>query len=181
MEMYGFYNKLVTGVAQMIYENSIIFKDLLPSQMELVRPLFIHMEKSAGSILFEQGEQAGNLFIVLDGEVEVKYKPEDGPALVVTRIRPEGVVGWSAALGNPNYTSSAICATNCELLSVGGDDLRRLCEQNPDLCPIILERLAAMIAKRLRNTHNHVIDLLKQGLGIQLDIPEPVESLQDTT
>ena len=152
-----------------------LFKTLLPEQLDLVEPLFYQHEESAGTVLFEQGDKAECLYIVIEGEVAIKYKPEDGPALLVTRVRPENVVGWSAALGNPNYTSSAICSSDCTLLCVKGDDLRELCEKHPDICPIILDRLATMIAKRLQNTHSHVIELLKQGLNISVNAKLPVE------
>ena len=33
---------------------------------------------------------------------------------------------------------------------------------------LLLERLAAVIAERLRNTHHHVIALLEQGLRIRM-------------
>jgi CRP/FNR family transcriptional regulator len=153
----------------MTYEHINFFKDLSPEQRQLIEALFVYREYDAGTVLFEQGETANRLFIVLYGEVEIVYKPEDGPALTVTRVPSNNIVGWSAALGNPNYTSSAICSTDCAFLYVSGEDLRNLCVQYPDLCPIILDRLAVMIAKRLRNTHQHVIDLLKEGLQIQSD------------
>ena len=153
----------------MTYEHINFFKDLSPEQHRLIESLFLYQEDGAGTVLFEQGEVTDCLFIVLGGEVEIVYKPEDGPALVVTRVPSNNIVGWSAALGNPNYTSSAVCSTNCAFLYVSSEDLRNLCAQHPDLCPIILDRLAVMIAKRLRNTHQHVIDLLREGLQIQRD------------
>lgn len=159
----------------MLYENTVIFKNLTTEQRELIQPLFKCHEESAGTTIFEQGEEASYLYIVIEGEIEIIYKPDDGPPLVVTRVRPENVIGWSAVLGNPEYTSSAVCTINSTMMSVRGSDLRQLCENYPDLCPIILDRLATMIAKRLRNTHSHVIDLLRQGLEIKNILPVPVE------
>jgi hypothetical protein len=50
------------------------------------------------------------------------------------------------------------------MLRVRGEDLRNLCNENPDTGILILERLATVIAERLRNTHDHVMALLLQGL-----------------
>jgi CRP-like cAMP-binding protein len=96
--------------------------------------------------------------------VLIEFKPDDGPVLTIAHIRPDGVVGWSAALGSPEYTSSAICETDCTLLRVSGASLRDLCRKHPETGAILVERLAAVIAKRLRNTHGHVLALLEQGL-----------------
>ena len=163
------------------FDDIILFENLEPEQRALVEPLFTPRQECTGTVLFRQGDPASCLFIVIEGEVNVKYKPEDGPALIVARIRPESIVGWSAALGNPNYTSSAVCSTDCTLLCVHGKDLRDLCEQHPDICPIILDRLAIMIAERLRNTHGHVIALLKQGLRINMDNKLPAKQLQESS
>ncbi len=143
-----------------------LFNNLNIHQRALVGQLFVPCDAQAGDILFSQGNPAEYLYLVAQGEVAIQYKPEDGPALIVARVHCEGVVGWSAVLGSPIYTSSSVCSTDCRLLRVRGDDLRALCENHPDTGKLILERLAAMIAIRLRNTHEHVIALLQQGLQI---------------
>src|SRR5512134_1594836 len=97
-----------------------------PEEIETLRPLFQVAQLPAGAILFEQGCPADQFYIVIAGEVIIRYKPEDGPALILTRVREQGVVGWSAAIGSPAYTSSAVCATNCRMLCVRSEDLRAL-------------------------------------------------------
>jgi hypothetical protein len=55
------------------------------------------------------------------------------------------------------------------MLRVRGEDLRILCEQHPDTGILILERLATVIAERLSNTHDQVMALLVEGMGISSD------------
>ena len=148
-----------------IFDQLPFFEGLSPDQLELLRPLFIPCDCYSGTVLFEQGDLAADLFIVIVGEVTIEHKPDDAPPITITRVRPGGVVGWSAALGNREYTSSAICSTYSQMLRVRGADLRNLCEQHPDTGILILERLAAVIAERLSNTHDQVMALLQQGLG----------------
>jgi CRP-like cAMP-binding protein len=149
-----------------------IFQDLTSQQIGLLGNIFVLSYEPTGTTLFEQGEETDYLFLVVEGEVNLRYKPEDGPVITLARVRPEGVVGWSAALGNPTYTSSAVCASDCELLRVRGEDLRQLCDGHPETGTLVLDRLATMIAERMRLTHNQVIALLEQGL--QIDENKPV-------
>jgi CRP-like cAMP-binding protein len=146
-----------------------LFQDLNEAQLNLLRPLFTFCDGMAGTLLFEQGEPAEYLYLVIEGQVSVRYKPEDGPELVVSRVRSGGVVGWSAILGNRTYTSGAICTCQSQMLRVRGSELRSLCDHHPETGVIILERLAAVIAERLRNTHEEVFKLLKQGMGSMVD------------
>jgi hypothetical protein len=60
------------------------------------------------------------------------------------------------------------------MLRVRGEDLRTLYARHPDTGQQVLERLAAVIAERLRNTHHHVIELLQQGL--RLDVSKSVSA-----
>lgn len=161
-------------------ELSSAFENLNEDQLELVGPLFVPRHEPAGTVLFDQGDPAECIYVVIKGEVHINYKPEDGPSLIVARIRPTGVVGWSAALGNPNYTSAAYCADDSSMLCIRGEELRKLYEENPEIGEIILEHLAVMIAERLRNTHSHVIALLQKGLRIKLDRKEKVEQVRES-
>jgi CRP/FNR family cyclic AMP-dependent transcriptional regulator len=157
------------------FPNLFLFRDLLPDQLKLLHPLFIPCEFDADTILFEQGEPAENLFAVVSGEVVVNFKPDDGPIIVVARVQPGSIVGWSAALGSRRYTSSAACTTCTQLLRVRGDDLRRLCLQHPDTGEIFLDRLATVIAERLHSTHDLVLSLLQLGLNTSVEKVDKID------
>jgi CRP/FNR family cyclic AMP-dependent transcriptional regulator len=151
------------------FPNLFLFRDLVPEHLKLLHPLFIPCDFTADSVLFEQGDPADNLFAVVSGEVVVNFKPDDGPVIVVARVQPGSIVGWSAALGSRRYTSSAVCTIYTQLLRVRGDDLRRLCLQHPDTGTIFLDRLATVIAERLHSTHDLVLSLLQLGLTTTLE------------
>jgi CRP/FNR family transcriptional regulator, cyclic AMP receptor protein len=153
------------------YDRVRFFQELSPEQLALIQPLFVPCNLYAGTIIFEQGEITDYLYLVTDGEVVVRFKPDDGPALTVAHVRPLGMVGWSAALGSSTYTSSAVCFSECHLLRVRSADLRELCDKHPDTGAIVLEHLATLIAQRLRNTHTHVLELLRQGMQLQTTLP----------
>jgi signal-transduction protein with cAMP-binding, CBS, and nucleotidyltransferase domain len=149
-----------------LLENFSLFEGFSAGEKDCLRPLFLFSYVPEGTTLFDQGDPAEHFYIVADGEIIIRYKPDDGPTLVLTRVHKEGVVGWSAAIGSPTYTSSAICAEHSQLLRVRGEDLRHFAEANPDTANLLLERLALVIAERLRHTHPQIMTLLEQGLHI---------------
>lgn len=149
-----------------LFDRLSLFQDLTPEQRTVLRSLFAPSQEESGTIIFEQGDPAEHLYLVVEGEISVRFKPDDGPPLIVAHVRPEGVVGWSAALGSPTYTSAAVCTQPSLLLRIRGCDLRGLCEHYPETGSIVLERLAAVISERLRSTHDQVIALLEQGLRV---------------
>ena len=146
-----------------------LFKGLEPEDLDLLAELF-HLETYArNALIFNQGDPANRLFVLLKGRVEIRFKPYDGEAWTVTTIEKGGIFGWSAALGRKSYTSCALCIGECEALHVEGALLRKLIDEYPKTGVILLDRLATVIAERLRNTHAHVIGLLQEGMAIQTE------------
>ena len=117
-------------------------------------------------MIFAQGERAEFLYVVIEGEVCIQFKPDDGPELVVNRIKDGGVFGWSAAFGSEFYTSGAICTQSAKLLRVRGADLKMLRKNHPETGILILERLATIVARRIENNgaHSQVVAFLEHGL-----------------
>lgn len=151
------------------FPSLFLFQELSTEHLELLSPLFVPCDFATDAVLFEQGDPAEHLFAVVSGEVVINFKPDDGPLIIVARVQPGSIVGWSAALGSRCYTSSAVCTTYTQLLRVRGDDLRRLCLQHPNTGTVFLDRLATVIAERIHSTHDLILSLLQLGLTTTLD------------
>jgi len=141
------------------------FKGLSKQDVELLSKKFTPETFPSDTVIFSQGAPANCLYILLTGQVSIRFKPHDGEVLPVTDISPGDVFGWSAALGRDVYTSCAVTTLDSEALSIRGKDLRELCTNHPETGVLILERLAAVIAERLKNTHQKVVELLWQGVN----------------
>lgn len=140
------------------------FSGLEQAEIDLLSTRFNAEDQPAGHVFFHQGEHADRLYLVVSGKVSIRFKPYDGDVLPVAEIGPGGVFGWSSALGRRAYTSSAVGAEDSTTLSIRGAALRKLCETHPGTGVVLLERLAEVIAERLRNTHEHVIEILRQNM-----------------
>lgn len=134
-------------------------------QVEILSPIMVDVRFNASQTVFEQGDPAAYLYFVIDGRVSIRFKPEDGPILSVADVKDGGVFGWSSALGSACYTSSAICMQEGLFVRIAGEDLKILCQEHPETGILILNRLAGVIAQRLRGTHEQVVALLHQGLN----------------
>ncbi|MPM65982.1 hypothetical protein SDC9_112886 [bioreactor metagenome] len=133
-------------------------------------PLVTLCHIAAGTTIFKQGEAANYLFILEKGQVEIVFKPFDGPALSVSRLGKGDIFGWSSTLGRKGYTSAAQALCDCEAYRISGKDLQRLCEDDPQSGVVILDRLASAIAERLECTHTEIMGILNQGMNLDLDL-----------
>jgi CRP-like cAMP-binding protein len=147
-----------------ILEQFPLFDGFSEEQMTLLSPLFVSGEYHAGTVIFEQGEPAVYFYLMISGEVAINYKPEDGQDIVITRIKPGGMIGWSAVIGRRSYTSAAICTEYTKLLRVRGSDLQTLCVEHPETGNQFVDRMADVVAQRLESNHPQVLQLLENGL-----------------
>lgn len=151
------------------YGQLSIFQGLTSQQVSQFCGLLEFCRFPKGTTIFQQGQMATNLFILLNGEVMVSYKPYDGPPLIVARVQPGGVFGWSAALGREAYTSGATAEMDVYAYRVSGTALHHFCKKNPQIAVVLLDRLASVIAERLRNTHDEVLGMLTRGMDLTDD------------
>jgi CRP/FNR family cyclic AMP-dependent transcriptional regulator len=148
-----------------------LFEDFSAEQLEQVSQLFVPCSCHAGTVIFEQGDPADYLYTVVSGEVLIRYKPDDGPPINITRLRDGCVFGWSALIKRRKYTSSVECAVHTQLLRVSSSDLQNLCEKYPETGTIILDRLIAAIIDRLRATSPEMYALLESSLRNGVNCP----------
>jgi CRP-like cAMP-binding protein len=140
------------------------FLGLSEEELLFVLSFFTSASYVGGTTIFEQGDKACNLFLVVSGEIIIRYKPDDGPIMTVTRVQPGGVFGWSAAMGNSTYTSGAVCSLNSEVLSIPGETLKMICRQNPTIGDVLLNRLSLVIAERKRNQLGQISTILNDNI-----------------
>ena len=154
-------------------EDIAFFQGLSSADRKRILANFRAEDHRAGEVFFQQDQLADRLYLLVSGRVEIRFKPYDGEALTVSIIEAGGVFGWSAALGRSSYTSGAVCTADGRCLSIRGRDLRRICEDHPATGVILLERLSEVIALRLTSTHDHVMELLRQGVRPGREVRNP--------
>lgn len=137
-----------------------LFQGLTAIETDLLKQIFESYYCHADTDIFEQGDPALYLYLILNGAAIIRYKPYDGVAMTLTRLRSGDVFGWSAVVGRKRYTSSVISETAIETLRIRRDDLWFLVEEHPEIGKTIIDRLARMVSPRWTNAHSQIELLL---------------------
>lgn len=103
----------------------------------------------AGETIFCEGDKADELFIVAEGEVDIKYTLGSGEERIVDTLVPGELMMWSA-LVEP-YRSTAVGTTRSEtkLIAIKAEALRALCDEDHEMAHNIMLSLVKMLATRL--------------------------------
>lgn len=152
-----------------------LFEGLSGEQLEQFAALLDICYLTKGMRVFEQGDAAEYLYILLEGEVLIRYKPYDGDELTVARVVPGGVFGWSAALGRSVYTASTVVVQDGKAYRLRAEKLQKLCGQCPETGVILLRRLTEVISQRVQVTHEQIFGILSQSMDSSGDCEREFE------
>jgi CRP/FNR family transcriptional regulator, cyclic AMP receptor protein len=141
-----------------------IFQGLDANKLELLKPLFEIYSCPSGTVIFQQGDPAEFLYLVVNGQVDMSFKPYDGVSITISHASKDDLFGWSAVVGSDRYTSSAIANENVEAFRVRGSELRRFCRDHPEAGQDILDRMANGVSFRWTDAHKQVQSMLLQGM-----------------
>lgn len=139
-----------------------LFDGLNCGRLEKLACLCRGYSYSRGITIFNEGDEATELYILTDGRVslEMDLRPvADRPAIptaleVVTKGE---CFGWSALVQPYVYTTSGRCMTNCNTLAIKGELLRNMLAGDIGLGYEVMNKLAQIIALRLSHTRTRLI------------------------
>lgn len=109
--------------------------------------------RQAGDFIFREGEAAREMFVILDGEVEVLVGN-----LRVEVAGPGSMVGEMALIEARPRTATARALTACTLVPVDSGRFQSLIQKNPSFATHVMR----LMAERLRKMNRMVVD----GVGI---------------
>lgn len=114
---------------------------------------------SCGEYLFREGQSRNELYIVLEGKVDLLMTvPGRGSQRILT-VGTGELLAWSAVVGSGTMTCDAIAATNCSLVYFDAKELRGLFKAEPELGFQFMQWLATGITTRLTATRLQMLDL----------------------
>jgi len=150
-------------------KSSELFGGLETAHLEKFSVLCRGGSYKQGMMIFNEGDEAAELYILTDGRValEMQVCPVPNRPAIPTALEvvTKGeCFGWSALVEPYVYTLSARCMTNCTVLAIKGDMLRKAMADDPVLGYEVMRKLAQLISLRLTHTRLR----LTSGLGLIL-------------
>jgi len=118
-----------------------LFRLLEPEDLEPIAATAQERLHAAGEFLCLEGEIGDELFVLVDGSVEVS-KTVDGEAHVLRRLEAREHLGELAILREQPRSASVRALTDTRTLTLSGDALRAILEDRPEVALAMLASLA---------------------------------------
>jgi CRP/FNR family transcriptional regulator, cyclic AMP receptor protein len=144
------------------------FLELTQEQFQKLVKIAHFCELKPGDVLFTEGDQMDNLYLLLDGQVNIEtFVPSKGN-LRVYQAEPLDIIGWDSLTPVVRQrTAGARAQVYSQLISFDREALRELCEQDHDLGFVIMRRLSNDAARHLLTTRLHLFDIIVQRTSFQ--------------
>ncbi|HRY06713.1 MAG TPA: cyclic nucleotide-binding domain-containing protein [Hyphomicrobiaceae bacterium] len=104
-------------------------------------------EFKKGEVIYEAGEQALEMYVLLHGLVSFKTPSGVGHLFVETLMKRHMIFGWAALVPeHPRRLGSAACMETSTVLVMNGDRIMEILSGDPQAGFLVMKRLCSMIA-----------------------------------
>jgi CRP-like cAMP-binding protein len=130
-----------------------VFGGLAPEIYEEIAQFSDELTVDSDYYLFEEGDKAERLFLVLEGSVDllINMNEEGTERNEVETIVTGQFIGWSSMLEPYVYKLSALTTSKSSIVVVDAAQLRDLLAKNPEAGFLVMSRVAKLIGERLTN------------------------------
>lgn len=126
-----------------------IFGGLDDAELERIWSYTEVVRHGAGELILREGDLAKDMFVLLDGEVEITRDTAEG-LQVIGRLRRGDCFGEMALIDIQPRSASVRTLTSATLMVIGFDDLIRVYQFNLQTYTLIVLNIAREISRRLR-------------------------------
>ncbi|MBN2296511.1 MAG: cyclic nucleotide-binding domain-containing protein [Pirellulales bacterium] len=102
-----------------------------------------------GATMFNEGEPADYLYIIINGKVDIVYSLPNGRHSTVDTLVDGDLLVWSALIPPHRTTGSAIATKDTHLVSLEAVRVRAVCEQDPRVGSRLMREVVKLLSNRL--------------------------------
>ncbi|ORC32731.1 hypothetical protein B4O97_15665 [Marispirochaeta aestuarii] len=140
-----------------------IFSTLCAEELEILAGLLKRRLLRRGELLFSEGDDGEEMFIVESGRMGVSVALEKGGDLEVAEFGPREFFGEMSIFEGEPRSASCKAKEDCSLFSLKAGDFFSLAERYPETSNRIMHRMLNITARRLRNTNRFLTEMVSWG------------------
>jgi len=118
---------------------------------------------SDGEVLFEQGQPARTLYVVVRGGLVLRAE-DRGRAVIVDTLRPGDLVGWAAMREGATALSTSRAVGSTEVIAIPADDIVALAAGGSRVAELLVRRIVALAAQHLEASWKQLLQVGREGV-----------------
>jgi len=134
-----------------------LFKPFSQSQLEAIAKITQKKTFKRNAHIYERGKRAKELFVVSKGLVSLRrIEPGDKVGIAFETREPGTLFGAASFMQPQEYTLTAVCMENTEVLAIDANKLFKLCEKDPNLGYRMMLKIAQIYFERYKTAKRNL-------------------------
>jgi CRP/FNR family cyclic AMP-dependent transcriptional regulator len=141
-----------------------VFSGLEGRSLESVLSVLREQTFPKGAVVFAEGELGRTMFVLQDGEVEVRRSNSAGRAVPIVRLGPGECFGEMALVELEPRSATVWVTKKARMWALTNLDLWKLFREDHYAYVIVLQNICRLVSRRLRKADSRISDFIS-GLG----------------
>ncbi|MBN1534718.1 MAG: GGDEF domain-containing protein [Spirochaetes bacterium] len=143
--------------------NVEIFSLLSVEELEMIIGSFHFRRIDAGELLFSEGDQGSELFIVASGKVKTSIQLPDGSEREVAVFQRGDFFGEMSIFDDAPRSATCSTVEKASLVCLSKEGFYSMIDENPEIAIKIMYRMLNITTQRLRDTGAFLSDMVQWG------------------
>ncbi len=124
-----------------------LFANVPQSQIEELEGLCVARRYAKNTVLFMEGDENNQLFVIRSGKVSVFVQGDDGKQLILNYMSEGDYFGELSLIDSRPRSASIMTVTDCEFLTMSRERFQEFITSSPELCMTLLQELTGRVRK----------------------------------
>ncbi len=139
-----------------------LFKGLNETELDVIIEKIKVENHKAGTMIFNQNNIRQNLYIIIDGEVELFKRTPYGSEKRLSVFGKFDFLGEGALMDDSPHSTSARTTADTTTLAISREKFKELLTENSNVALAILAKIARVISRRISSANTKVVNLAAQ-------------------
>ena len=142
---------------------TVLCRGMTFEQTEQILKAMVPVSVEAGAVLYQEGDKAKGLFVLLTGGVEILRRQPEGDDQRIATVEAPTVVGEMSLITDRPHSATVRALSACEGRLLTRSQFERLLQADSLAAYKVVLILADVIARRLTKMDEKVLELTRAG------------------
>lgn len=135
-----------------------LFAGLADAERKAVAKVMVPVTLPANTLVFEEGDLSGSLYLLVSGEVEVFVSNRAGDRFTLAKLASGSYFGELAFLDNEARSASVLTLEDCCFLTLDKANFDNILRQHPHIYTSLVMHLVEMVRDQTATTRKLTMD-----------------------
>jgi CRP-like cAMP-binding protein len=142
-----------------VFEKFDIFNGLDETEKEMLSGFFLEKSFNTDDVIYNEGEDGGSLYFLLDGKVRVCRKNKDGAYLTYAVIKPGETFGLMSFVDGTRHNAATIADKDSKTVKLEKSDFESLFDKDPLIAAKVYKMIGIHLCEIIRDMNKQYMDI----------------------